>query len=139
MSDLEPTEEPFSTQEFAESVEEEESDEQLTVEEYSPRITFSMPAIGRFLGRCCINLVLPFINGMMMGFGELVAHEIGFAWGMSGARVSKGRRRGARGESGRNTANLLTQVRRKRVAPGVREVEDPALKEDGQRRLLLQS
>ncbi|KAG5360337.1 Mitochondrial import protein 1 [Yarrowia sp. B02] len=118
MTEMETNEEPFSTQDIPECVEE-ESDEQLTVEDEQytgPRITFSLPAIGRFLGRCCINLVLPFINGMMMGFGELVAHEIGFAWGMSGARV-----------------------RRKRVAPGVEEVHDSEVKPDGQRRLLLQS
>ncbi|RDW26837.1 outer membrane protein TOM13-domain-containing protein [Yarrowia lipolytica] len=119
MTEMDPNEEPFSTQDIPELVEE-ESDEQLTEEgeQYAPgpRITFSMPAIGRFLGRCCINLVLPFINGMMMGFGELVAHEIGFAWGMSGARV-----------------------RRKRVAPGVEEVYEDETQPDGQRRLLLQS
>ncbi|KAK9471676.1 outer membrane protein TOM13-domain-containing protein [Dipodascopsis tothii] len=34
-----------------------------------------------------INLVLPFINGLMLGFGEILAHEVGFRWGWSGARV----------------------------------------------------
>lgn len=102
MTEMDPNEEPFSTQEIPELVEE-ESDEQLTVEDEQyapgPRITFSLPAIGRFLGRCCINLVLPFINGMMMGFGELVAHEIGFAWGMTGARVSMRLEGGVRARS----------------------------------------
>ncbi|GMM34758.1 Mim1 protein [Saccharomycopsis crataegensis] len=34
-----------------------------------------------------INLVLPFINGLMLGFGEIVAHEIGFKYGWYGAKV----------------------------------------------------
>lgn len=33
-----------------------------------------------FAGSCSINLVLPFINGLMLGFGELVAHEISWDW-----------------------------------------------------------
>lgn len=34
-----------------------------------------------------INLIIPFINGIMLGFGELVAHEIGFRYNWLGARV----------------------------------------------------
>ncbi|CAH02448.1 Mim1p [Kluyveromyces lactis] len=33
-----------------------------------------------FAGSCSINLVLPFINGLMLGFGELVAHELSWNW-----------------------------------------------------------
>lgn len=40
------------------------------------------------LTSCAINLFLPFINGMMLGFGEIFAHELGFRWGFTGARVS---------------------------------------------------
>ncbi|GCE99479.1 hypothetical protein ZYGM_003227 [Zygosaccharomyces mellis] len=32
--------------------------------------------LGSFAGSCAINLILPFINGLMLGFGELLAHEI---------------------------------------------------------------
>ncbi|QLQ81634.1 hypothetical protein HG537_0F03950 [Torulaspora globosa] len=32
----------------------------------------------RFAGSCAVNLVLPFVNGLMLGFGELLAHEL--AW-----------------------------------------------------------
>ena len=32
----------------------------------------------QFARSCTINLLLPFINGLMLGFGELVAHEV--AW-----------------------------------------------------------
>lgn len=34
-----------------------------------------------------INMILPFINGMMLGFGEIAAHEIGFRYGWYGAKV----------------------------------------------------
>lgn len=44
------------------------------------------------LRRSAINLVLPFINGMMLGFGEIVAHEIGFRYNWIGARVQPPRR-----------------------------------------------
>ncbi|SCW03497.1 LAFE_0G11782g1_1 [Lachancea fermentati] len=35
-----------------------------------------------FTGTCSINLILPFVNGLMLGFGELIAHEISwkFNW-----------------------------------------------------------
>ncbi|SCV06006.1 LANO_0H20032g1_1 [Lachancea nothofagi CBS 11611] len=29
-----------------------------------------------FAGSCSVNLVLPFFNGLMLGFGELIAHEV---------------------------------------------------------------
>lgn len=32
--------------------------------------------VSSFATSCAINLLLPFINGLMLGFGELVAHEI---------------------------------------------------------------
>jgi hypothetical protein len=34
-----------------------------------------------------INLVLPFVNGLMLGFGELFAHEAAFRLGWSGTKV----------------------------------------------------
>lgn len=39
-----------------------------------------------------INLVLPFVNGMMLGFGEILAHEIGFKYNWVGAKVTPERR-----------------------------------------------
>lgn len=50
------------------------------------RETFS---VVKFLGRVSINLILPFINGLMLGFGEIIAHEIGFHYNWTGSRVSK--------------------------------------------------
>lgn len=44
------------------------------------------------LKKAAINLVLPFINGMMLGFGEILAHEIGFRYNWIGARVEPPRR-----------------------------------------------
>lgn len=35
-----------------------------------------------------INFVMPFINGLMLGFGELVAHEFAFRWGWTTTKVS---------------------------------------------------
>lgn len=46
------------------------------------------PSVKDILISGAINFVLPFINGMMLGFGEIFAHELGFRWGWSAARVS---------------------------------------------------
>lgn len=39
-----------------------------------------------------INLVLPFINGLMLGFGEILAHEIGYKYNWRGAQIKPARR-----------------------------------------------
>lgn len=44
------------------------------------------------LRKSSINLILPFINGMMLGFGEILAHEIGFRYKWAGAKVEPPRR-----------------------------------------------
>ena len=36
--------------------------------------------IWKFIGSCSINLILPFINGLMLGFGELFAHELSWRY-----------------------------------------------------------
>lgn len=48
-------------------------DEPLEVAEETPSV---LSRVGSFASSCAINLVLPFINGLMLGFGELLAHEI---------------------------------------------------------------
>lgn len=48
--------------------------------------------IWSILRKGAINLVLPFINGIMLGFGEIFAHEVGFKYGFVGARVQPPRR-----------------------------------------------
>ncbi|KAK3366327.1 outer membrane protein TOM13-domain-containing protein [Lasiosphaeria ovina] len=50
-------------------------------------ILYQPPTIWSILRGATINLFLPFINGMMLGFGELFAHEAAFRLGWSGTRV----------------------------------------------------
>lgn len=42
--------------------------------------------------KSAINLILPIINGFMLGFGEILAHEVGFRYNWFGARVTPPRR-----------------------------------------------
>lgn len=53
-----------------------------------PLILYQPPTIWGLLRGAAINLFLPFINGMMLGFGELFAHEAAFRLGWGGTRVS---------------------------------------------------
>ena len=51
-------------------------------------ITFyKPPTLLSLLRTAAINLILPFINGVMLGFGEIFAHEVAFRWGWRGAKV----------------------------------------------------
>ena len=54
----------------------------------SPLIIYSPPTLWGLLRGAAINLLLPFINGLMLGFGELLAHEAAFRLGWSGTKVS---------------------------------------------------
>ncbi|KAL1589835.1 hypothetical protein WHR41_01510 [Cladosporium halotolerans] len=53
----------------------------------SPLILYSPPTFLSILRGAAINLVLPFINGLMLGFGELFAHEAAFRLGWGGTRI----------------------------------------------------
>ncbi|KAF2269464.1 TOM13-domain-containing protein [Lojkania enalia] len=53
----------------------------------SPLILYSPPTIWGLLRGAAINLLLPFVNGLMLGFGELIANEIAFRLGWSGTKV----------------------------------------------------
>ena len=53
----------------------------------SPLILYSPPTIWGLLRGAAINLLLPFVNGLMLGFGELFAHEAAFRLGWSGTKV----------------------------------------------------
>ncbi|KIV87154.1 hypothetical protein PV11_02719 [Exophiala sideris] len=46
-----------------------------------PVIIYKPPTIWGILRGAAINLLLPFVNGMMLGFGELLAHEWAFRLG----------------------------------------------------------
>lgn len=54
----------------------------------SPLILYSPPTIWGLIRGAAINLFLPFLNGLMLGFGELLAHETAFRLGWSQTRVS---------------------------------------------------
>ena len=58
-------------------------------------ILYQPPTLWSIFRGAAINLFLPFINGMMLGFGELFAHEAAFRLGWSNTRVRQGRRRAA--------------------------------------------
>ena len=53
----------------------------------SPLVLYSPPTFWGLLRGAAINLILPFINGLMLGFGELVAHEAAYRLGWGGTRV----------------------------------------------------
>ena len=50
-------------------------------------ILYAPPTIWSLLRGAAINLLLPFVNGLMLGFGELLAHEAAFRLGWSGTKV----------------------------------------------------
>jgi hypothetical protein len=54
----------------------------------SPVILYKPPTAWTLIRSAAINLLLPFINGMMLGFGELFAHEAAFRLGWGGTKVS---------------------------------------------------
>lgn len=53
----------------------------------TPMILYQPPTVWGLIRGTAINLLLPFINGMMLGFGELFAHEAAFRLGWSGTKV----------------------------------------------------
>ncbi|GAB7328963.1 hypothetical protein MBLNU13_g00831t1 [Cladosporium sp. NU13] len=66
--------------------------EEQTSHSSSPLILYSPPTFLSILRGAAINLVLPFVNGLMLGFGELFAHEAAFRLGWGGTRVFPGHR-----------------------------------------------
>ncbi|RYC65190.1 hypothetical protein CHU98_g1027 [Xylaria longipes] len=52
-----------------------------------PMILYKPPTTWSLIRGVAINLLLPFINGMMLGFGELFAHEAAFRLGWGGTRI----------------------------------------------------
>ncbi|KAK0720203.1 mitochondrial import protein [Lasiosphaeris hirsuta] len=71
-------------------------------------ILYQPPTFWSLLRGATINLFLPFVNGMMLGFGELFAHEAAFRLGWSGTRVFP-----------------LSMRRSHSVGPGIEAVEKP--------------
>lgn len=50
-------------------------------------ILYAPPTFWSLLRGAAINLFLPFVNGLMLGFGELFAHEAAFRLGWGGTKV----------------------------------------------------
>ena len=64
---------------FWESVSDDESQDKGCMEVHNTPSSDESPLVQSlvsFVGSCSINLLLPFFNGMMLGFGELFAHEL---------------------------------------------------------------
>ena len=55
----------------------------------APVILYQPPTFWSLLRGAAINLLLPFVNGMMLGFGELLAHEASFRLGWSTTKVRR--------------------------------------------------
>jgi hypothetical protein len=55
----------------------------------TPLILYKPPTLWGLVRGAAINLVLPFVNGLMLGFGELVANEVAFRLGWSGTKVRR--------------------------------------------------
>ena len=53
----------------------------------APLVLYQPPTLWGLVRGAAINLFLPFINGLMLGFGELFAHELAFRLGWSGTKV----------------------------------------------------
>ncbi|SPO06085.1 related to Mitochondrial import protein 1 [Cephalotrichum gorgonifer] len=83
----------------------------------SPVILYQPPTIWSIIRGTAINLLLPFVNGMMLGFGELFAHEAAFRLGWGGTKVFP-----------------LTRRRAHPIGPGV-EISEPRLRRSDLSRL----
>ncbi|OQO15323.1 hypothetical protein B0A48_00706 [Cryoendolithus antarcticus] len=79
----------------------------------SPMILYSPPTFWSIARGAAINVLLPFINGLMLGFGELFAHEAAWRLGWGGTRVFPGHR-----NSG---SNMGTHS----IGPGIEIRDDP--------------
>ncbi|CAG5159844.1 tom13-domain-containing protein [Alternaria burnsii] len=76
----------------------------------TPLILYKPPTIWGLLRGAAINLFLPFVNGLMLGFGELVANEAAYRLGWSGTKIFPSHRSGSDS---------------RRVGPGVEMRADP--------------
>ncbi|PIA91953.1 Mitochondrial import protein 1 [Cercospora beticola] len=84
-----------------------DSSEEPISDTSSPMILYSPPTFWSILRGAAINLLLPFVNGLMLGFGELFAHEAAFRLGWSGTKIFPSHRIGHK------------------VGPGVEMRDDP--------------
>ncbi|KAL5117434.1 hypothetical protein ACEQ8H_004599 [Pleosporales sp. CAS-2024a] len=52
----------------------------------TPLVLYKPPTLLGLVRGAAINLLLPFVNGLMLGLGELVANEVAFRLGWSGTK-----------------------------------------------------
>ncbi|KAG9193395.1 TOM13-domain-containing protein [Alternaria panax] len=76
----------------------------------TPLILYKPPTLWGLLRGAAINLFLPFVNGLMLGFGELVANEAAYRLGWSGTKIFPSHRSGSDS---------------RRIGPGVEMRADP--------------
>ncbi|EAU31220.1 conserved hypothetical protein [Aspergillus terreus NIH2624] len=78
----------------------------------SPLILYKPPTFWSVLRGAAINLFLPFVNGLMLGFGELFAHEAAYRLGWSGTKVFPLHRRSRPAGPGVEVRELPSERRR---------------------------
>ncbi|KAJ5573808.1 uncharacterized protein N7459_008235 [Penicillium hispanicum] len=87
----------------------------------SPIVLYKPPTIRSILRGAAINLVLPFVNGLMLGFGELFAHEAAFRLGWSNTKIFPTYRRSHPVGPGVEIRELPSERRRTTSAAGLRD------------------
>ncbi|KAJ9487124.1 hypothetical protein VN97_g6201 [Penicillium thymicola] len=78
---------------------------------------YKPPSVWGILRGAAINLFLPFVNGLMLGFGELFAHEAAFRLGWSSTKIFPTHRRSHAVGPGIEMRELPSERRR----PGLRD------------------
>ncbi|KAK2756408.1 hypothetical protein FQN54_005300 [Arachnomyces sp. PD_36] len=88
--------------------------------ESSPLILYKPPTFWGLVRGAAINLILPFVNGLMLGFGELLAHETAFRLGWSGTKIFPTHRQSRPAGPGIELREL-PEGRRRRNGTGLRD------------------
>jgi len=78
---------PSDSEEYSAHTEQDDLSPSPPSSSSSPLILYAPPTIWGLLRGAAINLLLPFVNGLMLGFGELLAHEAAFRLGWGGTKV----------------------------------------------------
>jgi hypothetical protein len=90
MTDIDPPSLSPNTDSYPEEVSYPSDDAPSSAESHSSNslvTLYQAPTFLSLLRTTAINLVLPFINGVMLGFGEIFAHELAFQWGWRSAKA----------------------------------------------------
>ncbi|KAF7720188.1 Uncharacterized protein PECH_008589 [Penicillium ucsense] len=87
----------------------------------SPMILYKPPSVWGLLRGAAINLFLPFVNGLMLGFGELFAHEAAFRLGWSNTKIFPAYRRAHAVGPGVEVRELPSERRRYTSATGLND------------------